>query len=525
MNLRYDDGAAVKTTAEYLEPEGVIAVRETAVASTSQGTAPLTVEHTLSVGAENDVLSWTVRRSTRPESHSFDYVLKKTGVKEACVMELPDQWAVADGLDTNALLISLQGVVNRHEPLLYFVYPEEWDYRFTRPVLEFLTDVRNYTFTTVLEPGDAIAAFADKVDGYVVWDREVRTSLIVAFTAAGLHNAVVVSERHIPLAEAAGLRCVEDLRNIYRDQSDAEIYAAARERYWSRCNKDYAVWLGGNPGPVMRPGVADWGVANRCFFTDLSTNPECSDEYALAADLLADLNDGALIFGWHSYRKDTEEQHVTLCSRFGHRVEGLHTLPNMSFCRHIPVSPGFEFRNNHTVAPDQICTPTEKVYVSCVQTDCLGVGAWTEQGRGEIPYAWEVTMNWVRLAPAMMEFFYTQATPNDYFIGALSGPGYMYPKAVPADKLPPLLERAAGLMDELDLRVFEVMDYSEGFFHIGNADLPRRIIDAYYDAMPSALGFINGYGPARTFAMRDGRPFVSFDYYVHPTTPEPVAVS
>ena len=28
------------------------------------------------------------------------------------------------------------------------------------------------------------------------------------------------------------------------------------------------------------------------------------------------------------------------------------------------------------------------------------------------------------------------------------------------------------------------------------------------------LGFINGYGTARTFDLRDGRPFLSYDYYL-----------
>ena len=44
-------------------------------------------------------------------------------------------------------------------------------------------------------------------------------------------------------------------------------------------------------------------------------------------------------------------------------------------------------------------------------------------------------MNYLWMAPSVLEFFYSQAT-LDYFIGAISGPGYMYPRAVPADELP-----------------------------------------------------------------------------------------
>ena len=95
-------------------------------------------------------------------------------------------------------------------------------------------------------------------------------------------------------------------------------------------------------------------------------------------------------------------------------------------------------------------------------------------------------MNWSWLAPAMMEFFYSQATPNDYFIGALSGPGYLYPKAVPPEYLDPLIGIAWDLMNKLDLKVFEIMDYSEGATVEGNTELTEKAVDAYYKGMPEA---------------------------------------
>jgi len=233
----------------------------------------------------------------------------------------------------------------------------------------------------------------------------------------------------------------------------------------------------------------------------------------------------SLIFGWHSYKKDKERDHVALTSSYGHRGEGLHTLPNMSFSSQVDPSPNFIFKNNHQLKPAQTIRPEKKVYIACIQTDCLGLGAWTQPGRGEIPYAWEVTMNWVWLAPAMMEFFYSQATPNDYFIGALSGPGYLYPKAVPPRFLPGLIEKARDLMEMLDLNVFEIMDYSEGATVEGNTELTRQVVDAYYEGMPEAIGFVNGYAPAFTFTVRDGRPLISYDYYLSPTRSEDDALA
>ena len=83
---------------------------------------------------------------------------------------------------------------------------------------------RHYTFAELRTPEEALRALRSEVKGYVVWDKNVRTSLIVAYTVAGLEQAVVVSEEMIPLVERAGLKKVEDLRGLFTGQNDAQIY-------------------------------------------------------------------------------------------------------------------------------------------------------------------------------------------------------------------------------------------------------------------------------------------------------------
>jgi hypothetical protein len=129
-------------------------------------------------------------------------------------------------------------------------------------------------------------------------------------------------------------------------------------------------------------------------------------------------------------------------------------------------------------------------------------------------------MNYAWLAPAMLEYFYGMATPNDYFVGGLSGPGYMYPKAIPNDRLPEVVAMTRTMTRDLDLPVFEFMDYSEGATVEGNTDLTKEVFEAYVKGMPEATGFINGYAPAYTFAVRNGKPLVSFDYYLSEQRPE-----
>ena len=81
------------------------------------------------------------------------------------------------------------------------------------------------------------------------------------------------------------------------------------------------------------------------------------------------------------------------------------------------------------------------------------------------------------------------------------------------------------VMKKLDLRVFETMDYSEGATVEGNSDLPPNTVDMYYQGMPEAIGFVNGYAPSYTFTVKNGKPFISYDYYLSPVRPEADAVA
>lgn len=439
--------------------------------------------------------------------------------REAAFMRFDLDWNVAGGLPEKALLVSLQGLANRTEPRLYIVHPPEYQWEITGPLFEFYQRKHAVKFAEIRTAADALAAFARHAKGYVVWDPKIGATMNVAFTIAGLDDAVVVTEALIPLVEQHGLRRVDDLRGRYDGQSDAQIYGDAYARYWARCNKDKIMLMGGHAGAVRMPGMADWGVRERMFFHDLSANPRHPEELALNRRLLREMNPGGFVFGWHSYAKDTEEQFTTLLSMYGLKMEGLHNLPNLSFNCQFTFTPGFKFTNNHRVARDARLVAEPKVYLCFVQSDSIGIGVWTKPGRGKLPFGWQVTMNWTKFSPAALEYFHESATPNDYFIGGLSGPGYMYPNHIPADRFAALMKEANEMMELLDERVLEIMDNSAADGNVGNADLTKETVDRYYAAFPDVLGFINGYGPARTRDLRDTRPLLSYDYYIDPRRP------
>ena len=234
-----------------------------------------------------------------------------------------------------------------------------------------------------------------------------------------------------------------------------------------------------------------------------------------------------LVMGWHSYCKPQDEEHTftTLASKAGGRVHGLNTNPNLSFSNKVRLPPGHTFTNRHSppLSPAAKAAALDSVVVSLVQTDGLGLGAWTKPGRGTIPYAWEVTLPDLHLQPALLEMFYQQATPKDFFVGALGGPGYMYPKAVPPAELPARLAEAQADMAVLDLQHFIIFDASDahgGHTVTGDTNLTPRVVEAYFSpsTMNATRGFLNGYGPAFTFAhdAASSRSLASFDYYLDP---------
>ena len=63
-----------------------------------------------------------------------------------------------------------------------------------------------------------------------------------------------------------------------------------------------------------------------------------------------------------------------------------------------------------------------------------------------------MTLPDLEIQPVLLSMFYAQATENDTVVGALGGPGYTYPKAVPKDLLPSRLQFAQDSMNTLDLK-------------------------------------------------------------------------
>ncbi len=444
--------------------------------------------------------------------------LPRTNAAEVTVIDITGDWEARGDLPRQALLISLQGLANKQGANVYLIYPDDHTHAGTKPILDYYRTRHGVRTTEMKSVEEAIEKYRSHLKGFVVWDTEVLPTLMVSYTVAGLEDALVITEDYLPLMDKLGLKPVADFRQTFRGKTDAEVFQWAYDQYWARCSRDYLVYLGEHcrglrHGPGMRPAVADFAIVHRAFCTDLSARPGAGAEYELAERIMSEMHPYAYLYGWHSYCKDKEEEHITMLSRHALvMAEGLASLPNMSFHGSVPASPDFRFIQRGRFNPNP--KVEDKVYLALIESDGLGIGSWNRAGRGEIPYGWEANEEYFHVAPALLQYYYESATPNDHFIGSLSGPGYFYPKYFPADKLPMVLRREDSLMRMMDLHVFGIMDFSEGDHAVGNADLTKQVVDAYYENLPSSAGFLNGYGPANTYDCREGRPLISYNYYV-----------
>jgi len=424
------------------------------------------------------------------------------------------------------MMIGLQGLANRDAPVLYLTYPEGWDISYTSTVRDYLRSSRPLKLQELEGPIDALRTIISNakalnlsISGYVVWDTEVRESLVVAYTIAGVRDALVISKHQLPLMEQFGLKEVENLNKMFRGKSPAEIYGWAKQKYFAACNRTVIVWAGGECNTKMKPGVMDYGVSNRAFFTDLDTRTQNTEEYNMANGLLEEMEGDFMMMGWHSYCKDFEHTFTTLASANGGRVHGLNTNPNLSFMTRISLPSNFTFQNRHSNL-DSI--PSANVYITLVQTDGLGLGAWDKPGRGKLPYAWEVMMPDLDIQPALLQMFYEQASENDFFVAALSGPGYVYPKAIPSKILPSRLLAMERSMNILDLHHLVIFDASAAVGeHTVTEDttLSEPVVKEYFRLNRTSIqGFLNGYGPTFTnvFDNATQRALLSFDYYLDP---------
>ncbi|MEU4232679.1 GxGYxYP domain-containing protein [Nonomuraea sp. NPDC026600] len=144
------------------------------------------------------------------------------------------------------LLTTLQGIVNRRQPRLYFNYDSAgYDLRWLSST--------GATVTRHGRPLDLVARYKNEVRGAIVHDPAVPDSVNVATTLAGLENAVAATAEQ---ASQYGFRIITDLRGRFKADDVLGTYRWQLDTLFPRCT--HALLTGLPPTRTVRVDGVQW---------------------------------------------------------------------------------------------------------------------------------------------------------------------------------------------------------------------------------------------------------------------------
>lgn len=335
--------------------------------------------------------------------------------------------------DHQLLIFSLQGIVNKKGPRLFLNTRELfWQWRPSdEKWMEYYFYRKGFIFRQVSSLKELLKVFKKDIKGLVLYNPTVDATRYIACTYAGLEDLLPVSEEL--LGKESFLRDFPVKRDLRKEaRNDREWYKWAIKELMPLCNKRMAynaghshddVDLGGDPAIII--GL-DFAVSEKMFIYNLSPSTRYPEDAKLFDEIMDKLEKPAGVWGW----AEPEGDFVTRVSAHNNYVMCCGA-PNLSFHKKAPVSKGFTFRQKgkYTLENTKL---EDKYYIAFVTNEgdtpkiVAGwqAGGWLNPHRGEVAINWGINPILVAEFPAMMEAYYSTATPNDYFFAGVSGAGY-----------------------------------------------------------------------------------------------------
>ncbi|MBC7806941.1 MAG: hypothetical protein H7145_12410 [Akkermansiaceae bacterium] len=371
--------------------------------------------------------------------------------------------------DEKLFLTSLQGIVNRKQPRIYFLFDDD-DGRWLEALQQ--QDVID-TPTRVADPWSLVEQFRSEFTGAVVCDPNVYVSPCVAVSLAGADDLLVAMTPQ--LAERVKVPVSVDLRGRFKNNADALKYlrtsVAPRLDPYLTCTLDPA---------VFHQGAVDSLIAARASVFWI-TGPEAqhlpgADSFGEVAEvnaLFARMPLGAVVrgFWWHGDGVGLQESDgVALGGRLGKVTLVSDLITNLSVHSGVPAD-----RLVQKPRPPAPPLDPQKVYVSFTMSDGDNLCTWRgyfrryfdDPVRGTIPVGWGMSPAILDLAPSWARWYYEQATPNDEFICDVSGVAYMYPSSWGASLKNKdaafrwFYDRTQDYMGRMDMNTIRLMDVTK----------------------------------------------------------------
>jgi hypothetical protein len=514
--------------------------------------------------------------------------------------------------DQQVLLTTLQGIVNRREPRLYwFLQGDNTDQTWLNTI--------DVPYSIAGDPLSLIAKYRDEIRGAIVYDPNVPDTINVATSLAGLNDAVIATG---DLANQYKLPILEDLRGRFANKIDAynwlldnywsqltprlltgispaspnfnpsvswitlfkvtqpvtdasnnavytadlsgllgseAVYVRYQDAYsntgWGPSVSQVTVIADGNTIASFQPGTAaeepflyeadssslasGWRFADNStyfvyrfvspagtkvltFQTEMwnqfyvtATNqpplqyvpvPNLRDyivatkalvfwldplepaEAALFAQILEKVRPDTPYLGW--FVDGNEDPGVTLCSQNGVVVCAADYLNNAT------VFGGTREPSRPWQPKANMPTLQNKVYVTLTMSEGDNLQyvehrmrtIWDDPNRGRVPTNWSINPLLLDAAPAMLNYYQTTQSPNDFLVAGPSGAGYTYPGDWPSADLPDFAQRTGSYMQRTGMNVIYTLNRLNGT----NIDFTNAVAQQYVEHV-HLLGIVGNW--------------------------------
>jgi hypothetical protein len=382
-----------------------------------------------------------------------------------------------------ALAASLQGLVAKHSAEQIFIEdgPQSATWKDYLARRYGITLNNSYATLPAL-----ITHFKQYVSGYIVYDMAANPrSLNVATSLSGPFNGLPVDRSQVTQVRALGV--TQELLDV-SDKNEKWAYSQYRGLF----SKETAAELNFTVYHQLRDYVT---LTNSFAFYGGVTD--------WRRQVLEDLDPGATLFGYGMNETDMIRQASS---------QGIASIPtdlaaNLSALSSIHSTAGLVQK------PAVVPATAGKHYVSFVVSDGDNV-AWDIRGlqryfgspdRGTFSVGYGVSPSLVDLAPAVLRWYYENASAQDQFIAGPSGAGYIYPSRMPAEDLDRFVGRLNTNMGKADLGIAEILEDQSSFDRtdLWSAYLRQANIDSLFYFGPDSHGQIGWVNSKPVIAQRD----------------------
>jgi hypothetical protein len=337
------------------------------------------------------------------------------------------------------LLVSLQGIVNKDQPLMFINYGSSQDTVWSSWLRSYAPNMS----IIALDFDEALTLFLDRAKGCVIYDKDMGGSIGVASSISGLMDAIMVEK---------GMD----------DRGLAHLYDATVN---NGTNTDplqfYETFIGAANRTVLSNVVPsdietrDFFIQNKILTLDLSAGPFMVDEDQVFSNIFDKFAKGSngrnrVVMGFFERGFESSEDFIIQeFSKRGIIFVPSGRTPNLSFLSYFPSI------DSHIDRPHDgggVPVLQSKVYVTFGMPDgdnlnfdyTLMDGHWgQETWLQDVPVSWSISPALKTFCPFYYDYFEENLRPNDTLMDSPSGLGVIFPGLYPRDMLDKYLQSSS----------------------------------------------------------------------------------